>query len=135
MAAALLCGGANAWADAKQDYVLNCMGCHMVDGSGAPPTIPSLKDRVGYYLTIPNGRAYLVQVPGAANSLLDDRQLTEVLNWMVGEFAGASRPPQFEPFAIEEVTGYRSNRPDDIDALRHTLTDEIGQTYPNAGRW
>ena len=79
-------------ADARQDYVLNCMGCHMVDGGGAPPTIPRLKDRVGYYLTIPHGRAYLAQVPGAANSLLDDRQLTAVLNWMVDEFAGASRP-------------------------------------------
>ncbi len=75
------------------------MGCHLVDGGGAPPTIPRLKDRVGYYLTIPHGRAYLAQVPGAANSLLDDRQLTDVLNWIVDEFAGASRPRTFEPYA------------------------------------
>ena len=25
------------------DYVLNCMGCHAVDGGGTPPTIPALK--------------------------------------------------------------------------------------------
>ena len=111
------------------------MGCHMVDGGGAPPTIPRLKDRVGYYLTIPNGRAYLAQVPGAANSLLDDRQLTDVLNWMVDEFAGASRPQTFEPYAIEEVARYRSKPPADIDALRHELSDAIVAAYPTAGRW
>jgi mono/diheme cytochrome c family protein len=111
------------------------MGCHMVDGAGAPPTIPRLKDRVGYYLTIPDGRAYLVQVPGAANSLLDDRQLTAVLNWMVDEFAGASRPQTFEPYAIEEVARYRSKPPADIDALRHQLVDAIVAAYPHAGRW
>jgi hypothetical protein len=107
----------------------------MVDGSGAPPTIPRLEDRVGYYLTIPNGRAYLVQVPGAANSQLDDRQLTDVLNWMVDEFAGSSRPKAFEPYAIDEVALYRSKPPDDIDALRHALRDTIVEMYPNAGRW
>jgi len=135
VAAALLCGASSVCADAHQDYVLNCMGCHMVDGSGAPPTIPRLKDRVGYYLTIPDGRAYLAQVPGAANSLLDDRQLTDVLNWMVDEFAGASRPHTFAPYATEEVARYRSAPPDDIDALRHRLSDAIVAAYPNAGRW
>ena len=107
----------------------------MVDGGGAPPTIPRLKDRVGYYLTIPNGRAYLAQVPGAANSLLDDRQLTDVLNWMVDEFAGASRPQTFEPYAIEEVARYRSKPPADIDAVRHELNDAMVAAYPTAGRW
>ena len=126
---------AAASADPRQDYILNCMGCHLVDGSGAPPAIPRLKDRVGYYLTIPQGRAYLAQVPGAANSLLDDRQLTAVLNWIVDEFAGASRPPQFEPFVIDEVAQYRHNRPDDIDALRHTLAARIVSAYPNAEGW
>ena len=107
----------------------------MVDGSGAPPTIPRLTDRVGYYLTIPNGRAYLAQVPGAANSLLDDRQLTEVLNWMVDEFAGVSRPQKFAPYAIDEVAQYRRQPPADIDALRHALSDAMIEAYPNAGRW
>ncbi len=119
-------------AEPRQDYILNCMGCHLVDGAGAPPAIPRLKDRVGYYLTIPQGRAYLAQVPGAANSLLDDRQLTAVLNWIVDEFAGASRPSQFEPFAVDEVAQYRRTRPDDIDALRHALTAQIARAYPNA---
>jgi hypothetical protein len=133
IAAALICCSANVWSDAQQDYVLNCMGCHQVDGGGQPPAIPNLKDRVGYYLTVPQGRAYLVQVPGAANSLLGDRELTGVLNWMVDEFAGVSRPAKFEPFAVEEVAAYRRQRPADIDALRHTLKADIARDHPGFG--
>ena len=122
-------------AEPRQDYILHCMGCHLADGAGAPPAVPRLKDRVGYYLTIPQGRAYLVQVPGAANSLLNDRQLTAVLNWLVDEFAGASRPAQFEPYAVDEVAQYRRTRPADVDALRHTLAADIRRAYPNAEAW
>ncbi len=132
IAAVLACCGANAWSDPHQDYVLHCMGCHLADGSGHPPAIPRLENRVGYYLTVPQGRAYLVQVPGAANSLLDDRRLAEVLNWIVGEFAGVSRPRSFEPFNVREVARYRRTRPDDIDALRQALHAEIAGAYPAA---
>ena len=120
-------------ADAHQDYVLNCMGCHLVDGAGKPPAIPRLADRVGYYLTVPQGRAYLAQVPGAANSLLTDAELAAVLNWLVAEYAGASMPASFEPYGAAEVTKYRSSRPADIDALRHALHKELAQRYPDYG--
>ena len=133
IAAALICCSANVRSDPQQDYVLNCMGCHQVDGAGQPPAIPNLKDRVGYYLTVPQGRAYLVQVPGAANSMLGDRELTGVLNWIVDEFAGASRPAQFEPFVVEEVTAYRRQRPADVDALRHALQADIARAHPAVG--
>ena len=129
------CCCAQAWSDPRQDYVLNCMGCHLGDGAGKPPSIPRLRDRVGYYLTIPQGRAYLAQVPGAANSLLDDRRLTAVLNWIVDEFAGASRPSTFSPYAVDEVSKYRRTRPDDIDALRHALAENIARAYPTAESW
>jgi mono/diheme cytochrome c family protein len=126
-----LAGGAGA--DARQDYILNCMGCHLVDGTGQPPSIPRLADRVGYYLTVPRGRAYLAQVPGAANSLLTDAELAAVLNWLVAEYAGASMPAKFEPYEVAEVARYRSTRPGDIDALRHALHDELARRYPDYG--
>ncbi len=135
IAAVLVVLGVNAWSDPHQDYVLHCMGCHLADGAGHPPAIPKLADRVGYYLTVPQGRAYLVQVPGAANSLLDDRRLTAVLNWMIDEFAGASRPQTLEPFSVEEISQYRRRRPNDIDALRHALNAEIARRYPAAEGW
>jgi mono/diheme cytochrome c family protein len=131
-----LLGAANlAAADARQDYMLNCMGCHLVDGAGAPPAIPRLADRVGYFLTIPEGRAYLAQVPGAANSLLNDAQLARVLNWIVEEYAGASLPQQWQPFQADEVARFRAARPLDIDALRHRLTAQITAAHPAAAAW
>jgi hypothetical protein len=33
------------------------------------------------------------------------------------------------------VSRYRGTRPDDIDALRHQLSDAIVAAYPQAGRW
>jgi mono/diheme cytochrome c family protein len=135
VAATLLFGFGYAAADARQDYILNCMGCHLVDGAGAPPAIPRLKDRVGYFLTTPQGRAYLAQVPGAANSLLDDARLTAVLNWIVTEYAGVSRPAHWAPYDVAEVAGYRAKRPDDVDALRRMLTAAITASYPDAGNW
>jgi mono/diheme cytochrome c family protein len=133
--AALVTVTGNAAGDARQDYVLNCMGCHMMDGAGAPPAIPRLKDRVGYYLTTAQGRAYLTQVPGAANSLLDDLRLAQVLNWIVTEFAGASLPGQWTPYDAVEVAKYRATRPDDIDAVRHAVTAAIEKIDPAAGAW
>lgn len=125
----------SAAADPRQDYILNCMGCHLVDGAGAPPAIPRLKDRVGYFLTIPQGRAYLAQVPGAANSLLTDARLAAVLNWIVTEYAGASQPANWTPYEVAEVAKYRKNRPADVDVLRHTLTNTIASSYPDARNW
>jgi len=130
--AALATATGTAAADARQDYVLNCMGCHRVDGTGAPSAIPRLKDRVGYYLTTAQGRAYLAQVPGAANSLLDDVKLAQVLNWIVTEFAGASLPEQWTRYGAAEVAQYRATRPDDIDAVRHAVYAAVAKIDPAA---
>ena len=130
--AALATATGTAAADARQDYVLNCMGCHRVDGTGAPSAIPRLKDRVGYYLTTAQGRAYLAQVPGAANSLLDDVKLAQVLNWIVTEFAGASLPEHWTPYDAGEVSQYRATRPDDIDAVRHAVYVAVAKIDPAA---
>jgi mono/diheme cytochrome c family protein len=128
MSVSLLSAAASA--DARQDYMLNCMGCHLADGSGSPPAIPRLKDQIGYFLTIPHGRAYLAQVPGAANSLLSDAQLADVLNWIVEQFSGRSVPTDWQPYDAAEVNSYRSARPADIDRLRQQLTAELKRTHP-----
>ena len=130
--AALVTVTDTAAADARQDYVLNCMGCHMVDGTGAPPAIPRLKVRVGYFLTTALGRAYLTQVPGAANSLLNDVKLAQVLNWIVTEFAGTSLPEHWTPYNAAEVSQYRTTRPDDIDAVRHAVYAAVAKIDPAA---
>jgi mono/diheme cytochrome c family protein len=123
-------GSGAAQAGPRTDYLLHCMGCHLADGSGAPPDIPALKGRVGYYLQIPEGRSYLMQVPGSANSPLTDAALAEVLNWILSEFAQASAPAQWAPFTGAEVARHRRDAPADVDAWRHALWRQIAERFP-----
>jgi mono/diheme cytochrome c family protein len=120
-----MAGAANAGTP-QTDYMIHCMGCHLVDGQGAPAAgVPSFVDRVGYYLVVPDGRPYLAQVPGAADSPLDDAELAAVLNWILARFGGTSLPADYVPLDAAEVSRYRSSRPQDIDAERRRLAPAI----------
>ena len=121
---------AHAQAGPRLDYTLNCMGCHGVEGMGAPPEIPQLKDRMGYYLQVDGGRSYLVQVPGSRQSALSDAALAEVLNWMLERFAGESRPAALEPYSADEVSRLRASPPNDVAAVRRTLEHAIAAAHP-----
>jgi hypothetical protein len=110
----------------ETDYMLHCMGCHLVDGRGAPEAgIPGFVDRVGFYLQVEDGRGYLAQVPGAADSPLDDAELTALLNWILKRFGGRSLSTDYQPLSIAEVSHYRRTRPADIDAERHRFAPLI----------
>jgi hypothetical protein len=115
---------------ARTDFMLHCMGCHRADGTGTPPGIPALRNRVGYYLQIAGGREYLTQVPGAANAPLSDARLAGVLNWIIAEYAGPSAPAAWTPFTPGEVRQSRGTGPSDIDARRLQLWDDIAQIFP-----
>ena len=110
---------------ARLDYMLHCMGCHRIDGGGMPPEVPRVAGTVGRYLDLPEGRRYLIQVPGASQSLLNDAALARVLNWMLLEFGDESLPEDFLPYTEAEVRRYRRNVPDDVDALRRRLASEL----------
>jgi len=87
---------------AHLDYMLHCQGCHMADGSGLEGTVPSLRDQVGLFLATPEGRAYLVQVPGASQALIDDAALARLTNWMVRRFDPANAK-DLDPYEAAEV--------------------------------
>jgi mono/diheme cytochrome c family protein len=108
----------------RVSYMLHCAGCHGMDGRGIPPEVPTITGAVGQYLGSPDGRRYLVQVPGAAQSLLDDGALAEVLNWILAELGGESVRGGFQPFTAAEVHGYRRAATGDVDALRRRLRNE-----------
>ena len=58
------------------NYLLHCAGCHLADGAGKPDRgIPDMRGQIGHYLRTPDGRAYLAQVPGVANSALSNREI------------------------------------------------------------
>ena len=95
-----------SWATepAEADYMLNCQGCHLPDGSGFPARqVPDLRNQMGRFLKVPGGREFLVQVPGSAQSGLNDADLARLLNWMVVRFSSAQAPADFQPFTAAEV--------------------------------
>ena len=93
---------------AKFNYQMFCQGCHAADGSGHK-SVPELKGFMHKFMASQQGREYLVRVPGSANSVLDDEQLSEVLNWMLAEFAGPQSTADWQPYQAEEVAEYRKN--------------------------
>jgi hypothetical protein len=92
-------------------------GCHRPDGSGSEGTAPSLAGTVAKFLSVPGGREYLGRVPGVATSPLSDKDLAEVLNWMLWRFDSGHIPANFAPYTPEELGTLRTH-PLRIEASR-----------------
>ena len=131
----LLCISATAGANeilARQNYILNCQGCHLPDGSGSKGNVPKMNDFVGYFLHVPGGREFIVQVPGAASAPISDRELADVMNWMLLNFSRNELPEPFEPYSAEEIGKLREEPLIDILQRREELIarirDKLGVT-------
>lgn len=121
----LLAGEAAADA-AKKNYRLFCMGCHQSDGSGSPENgIPSMRGEVGHFLRVPEGRAYLSQVPGTLNTPLGDAETAELLNWVMANIGRDSVPADFKPYTAADVKTYRATVPQDIPGMRVRLLKQL----------
>lgn len=124
-------------ADPALDYVLNCQGCHLPDGRGAPGRVPPLKDHVARFLALPEGRAFLIQVPGVARSALPDDRIAALMNWLVTRFDPEHLPANFRPYTAEEVAALRAHPRAEVSAWRAELLDRIAaieQAEPGDGR-
>ncbi|MGR8949284.1 MAG: c-type cytochrome [Gammaproteobacteria bacterium] len=106
------------------NYMLHCQGCHLPGGVGHPGLVPALAGNVGKFLAVPEGRAYLVQVPGSAQSNLDDGELAEVLNWLIPEFDATHTPENFKRYTADEIKRYRSVRIRNVTRIRTGLLGE-----------
>lgn len=110
------------------DYMLNCQGCHLPDGSGNPDRqVPTFPGQLGKFLGVPGGREYLVQAPGSALSGLSDDALAGVLNWMLETFSAAELPADFEPYTGAELHAWRQAPPADVERVRRELLERISQ--------
>lgn len=138
LACSILLGAGRVWAagtfeeQGHLDYVLHCSGCHKPDGKGvASGGIPPVAGQVGYFLNLPEGRAFLMQVSGLLNAGLSDERAAGVTNWMIRTFAGASMPEAFVPLTPEEARRYRLARPADINAARRAIAAKLNAAgYP-----
>jgi len=110
------------------DYMLNCQGCHLDDGRGFPLRgVPKLTNYVGNFLKVPGGREYLVQVPGSAQSDLNNEQLAALLNWMLTTFSPDQLPSDFVRYNADEVAQLRPHPLVDVASRRAELVRQIDQ--------
>jgi mono/diheme cytochrome c family protein len=110
----------------RNNYLLACRGCHLADGSGVPPAVPSLRNTLGRFVESDEGRGYLVRVPGVLQSRLNDRQLAEVINWVLTEFNAETLPADFRRFTESEVAEWRKDILADPGRMRdRLLTDSL----------
>jgi hypothetical protein len=93
----------------QANYMLNCMGCHLPDGSGAAGKVPSVRESLPRLSMSSAGRRYLVQVPGSSQSPLSNLQLAQVLSWMARNLSARTVPPDFRDFTAAEVASYRGS--------------------------
>lgn len=107
------------------DYMLHCQGCHKPDGSAQGDIVPALRGQMGRFLHDPQGREFLVRVPGVAQSQLDDKALAEVLNWMLVQFDRANLPAGYAPFTEREVGALRARPLSDTKRRRALLVAKI----------
>jgi mono/diheme cytochrome c family protein len=117
-AAALLLATPTVRADshAEHDYILNCSGCHRMDGSGSK-TVPSLQ-AMPELSESPGAREYWMRVPGAAQAPLSDARLAALMNWLVERFTGQPPVPEYTP---EETRRLRSQPLRDPVSKRNEL--------------
>ncbi len=103
------------------DYQLNCMGCHLADGSGQHGRVPSIRRTLLLFSESPPGRSYVIRVPGVAQSPLSDADTAALLNWMVRNLSDAAVPRDFVDYTAAEVGRSRAHPLADVSRARARL--------------
>ncbi|HVY81365.1 MAG TPA: hypothetical protein VG994_10325 [Steroidobacteraceae bacterium] len=115
--------------DVETQYQLYCMGCHVPDGSGLEGKVPSIRGTLVPLAQLPEGRRYLVQVPGVAQSPLSNAEVAALLNWMIANLSERPAPPgPVAAFTTDEVARYRSTRLVGVRATRAKVLAEANSS-------
>jgi mono/diheme cytochrome c family protein len=117
----LLAGAATAQADparARRNYLLHCMGCHGETGVGLEGKVPSMHGTLAMLSRTPQGRYYVLRVPGVTQSTLSDDDLAEVLNWSLREFNDSTAHVEVPEFTAAEIATARRQPLLDVAASR-----------------
>lgn len=107
------------------NYMLHCQGCHRPDGSGVPGAVPDLRGEVARFLATNDGRAFLIRVPGVANAPLSDRELGELVDWVVRRFDPEHVPADFTPYGAAEVARLRARKLSKVTEARAAIVAEL----------
>jgi hypothetical protein len=115
----------------QRDYILACGGCHGLGGVSNPDLVPSLQGLVGFYLNLPEGRAYLSRLPNVAFSTLSDERLAAVLNYVVFDIGASSVPAGAPAYRAAEVGKWRKQPLTEVtlSEYRRRLVDTLIKQY------
>jgi len=91
----------------RSNYLLYCGGCHGLNGVSNSRLVPDLKDQVGFFLNLPEGRRYVVRLPNVAFSMTTDEALTGLMNYVVFTLGGSTVPKDTKPYTVCEVSQLR----------------------------
>ncbi|HUA26059.1 MAG TPA: hypothetical protein VMA54_18160 [Steroidobacteraceae bacterium] len=103
-------------------YLTHCGGCHGIEGISAPGAVPTLQGLTGSFLCTQQGREFIIRLPDVGLSTLSDRELTDVMNFVVfdiGAPVAGGKPAR--PYTVAEVARLR----------RQPLTDTGLTAYRN----
>jgi len=117
----LFCAALSHAKDPALNYTMECQGCHNADGSGQGDVIPTLKNNMAKFLTVPGGREFLVQVPGAAQAPISDAETADVLNYMLQRFGPTDVAQQYPPYTTDEVARLRKTPLTEVKQRRAAL--------------
>jgi hypothetical protein len=97
------------------------MGCHGETGAGLDGRVPSFRGTLARISATPDGRAYVLSVPGVTQTSLEPALVAEMLNWLVREFSSADMARVVRPFESTEVAAARGRPQLDASARRRAL--------------
>ena len=103
------------------NYQLHCMGCHLADGSGQAGRVPSVRRSLVLFSASPEGRNYVVRVPGVAQSPLSDADTAALLNWMAKNLSDVQLPTGLADYSAAEIHALRDRPLVRVSAIRERL--------------
>ena len=110
---------ATAPADRPLIYKLHCEGCHKPDGSGHIGFVPTFVDSIGAFVHVKEGRDFIIKVPGVSQSELSNRDIAELMNWLLVAYDPDGLPDDFVPYSEAEVEHRRRERQSRVGANRN----------------
>jgi mono/diheme cytochrome c family protein len=130
---------------ASQVFEQRCVICHQPNAQGVPGLYPPLADSIGYYVSVKDGRRYLVHVllNGLSGpvlvkgvtynglmpqfAMLSDEDIAAVLNEVLTRFNSSALPKDFQPITPDEVKAGRAITKNSIELMRERaqIYDEL----------
>lgn len=112
------------------NFQLHCMGCHLADGSGEPGRVPSIRRSLVLLSSSPEGREYVIRVPGVAQSPLSNEDMAALLNWMTRNLSDLELPAHFDDYSAAEIERSRHRPLATVKAFRARLLRGAGSMKP-----